>query len=284
MWPYPLTQELLFEALRVRRSGQFDDLVNSVIQVAGARGVFQVNVRPGTINVDYRIFLVGDDRANVPELIRQLMWRLLVKGIIVFGMNEANPDWPHYRLTGIGDKVIDGQRPQPYDPENFLLEFRTANPTVDPVIDNYLEEAVKAFNSDCLKSSAVMLGAASEKAILILFDLFSSKITDAAKKTRFDRDTESWMVSTKFRGLHDRLILMNNAHKFPRGSDLNDIVVRDMPGFFDMVRRLRNAAGHPELIAPISEETVFLNLRVFTEYIRSIYKLITFFNANDADW
>jgi hypothetical protein len=57
-----------------------------------------------------------------------------------------------------------------------------------------------------------------------------------------------------------------------------------MTGFFDMVRRLRNTAGHPEIIARISADTIFLNIRVFTEYIKGVYKLIDYFRTNNADW
>lgn len=284
MWPYPITQELLFECLKNRMQGDFWELVNDVISLAISRGFYPVHVNQYAANSNYTTYLQGQDKHSVPELIRQLMWKQLVRGLIVFGSDITNGNWPKYRVTGLGDQFLDGLKPQPYDPDNFLTEFKAVNPRVDPVIYDYLEESVKAFNANCLKSSAVMLGAASEKAILLLFDLFQSKITDSTKQAKFARDTKSWMISAKFNALHNRLNLMADGNKFPKTTDLKDIVIRNMPGFFDLVRRLRNVAGHPEIIAEMREETIFLNLRTFTEYITGIYKLLDYFNKNDADW
>lgn len=284
-WPWVETEELLLDALYSKRSGNFWDLVSEVVKLAIDNNLYPIGSRVAGYTQDYTTYLKKQHKDSVPELIRQLMWKLLVKGLIVFGSDVSNPNFPNYRITGVGEQFLDGKKPQPYDPDNFLSEFKKQIPNCDNVIYDYLEEAVRAFNSGCLKSAAVMLGASSEKAILILFDLFSSKIVNATKKTQFDRALgRGWMISTKFSVLHDRLILMANASKFAGYQDLKDIVIRDMTGFFDLARRLRNVAGHPELIVRISEETLFLNLRVFTEYIKGIYKLIDYFNTNDAEW
>lgn len=281
-FPYQQTKALLLEYLYTNRSGQFSNVVTGVIELAVHKDLYQKgaakSLSPGT---DYRRLLDGNDREYVPELLREIMWQLLVQNIVVFGLNESNPNFPWYRLTSYGEKVIEGVGPQPYDPDNFLDEFKNKNPNADSVIFEYLTEAVNAFNHDCQKASSVMLGAASEKAILLLFDIFLSKIKDVTKKNDFERDVR-WSISSKFNTLHDRLLKMVNSKTLDR--NLNDIVNSDLPGVFNLVRRQRNSAGHPELLSNIDKDSNFLNLRIFSEYINCIYKLIDYFNKNDADW
>lgn len=285
MFPYNITLSLLLEYLKSNYSGQFANVVNGVVELAVDKRLINGPATPQEklqyFNADYRQFLVGADRQDVPELIRQLMWRLLLQDVIVFGMDESNPNWPWYRVTGYGDKILQEQKMQPYDPDGFLREFRNDNPTVDTLIYEYLEEAVRTFNHDCPKSASVMLGAASEKAILILYDTFLNAISDVNKKTRFERDA-NWTISSKFNVLQDRLQRMINARKFDR--DTKDIIEGSFPSLFNLIRKHRNNAGHPELFSDVSKDTIFLNLRIFSTYISDIYKLINHFTTNTADW
>jgi hypothetical protein len=73
-----------------------------------------------------------------------------------------------------------------------------------------------------------------------------------------------------------------SAKKLP--SPHKEYATSEVPGAFELIRRQRNEAGHPELYSGISGDTVFLNLRVFSEYTRRIYDLIEFFQTTGADW
>jgi hypothetical protein len=56
------------------------------------------------------------------------------------------------------------------------------------------------------------------------------------------------------------------------------------PRLFEHLRpRCRNSAGHPELDGNADQDTVFLNLRSFTEYARRVANLVEYFQANPAD-
>ncbi len=285
MFPYNVTLSLLLEYLKSNYSGHYSKVVNGVIELAVDKNLINGPSTPQQklqyMNADYRQFLQGSDKQDVPELIRQLMWRLLLQDVIVFGMDEDNPNWPWYRVTGYGDKILKEQKMQPYDPEGFLQEFQADNPLIDTLIYEYLEEAVRTFNHDCPKSSSVMLGAASEKAILILYEKFINAITDANKKRRFEQDS-NWTISSRFNVLQDRLQLMIAARKFNR--DIKEIINGSFPSLFNLIRKHRNNAGHPELFSDVSKDTIFLNLRIFNTYISDVYKLINHFDSNPADW
>jgi len=164
-----------------------------------------------------------------------------------------------------------------------MEDFRNRNPNADPVIVDYMEEGVRTFNHGCPKAAAVMIGAASEKAILLLHDKLKSEITDAAKLADFERDCRrSWAITNQYRVLKDRLDRMVAARRLTR--ELNEIVSGDLPACFEMIRRQRNAAGHPTIVGRHEPDAVFLNLRVMSEFIKGIYSLIEYFDTNPADW
>ena len=172
----------------------------------------------------------------------------------------------------------------PYDPDGFLAEFKRLVPEADSIVVEYLEEAVRAFNAACYKSAAVMLGAASEKMTLTLYDKFEQSITDTSKRTKFAKDSDVISASRKFDALKERLDLMDRAKKFKDHHELRGTIRHDLPSVSELVRRCRNDAGHPDIPTQTDPDTVFLTLRVFAEHARKVYALLRYFDTNAADW
>lgn len=141
-FPNNQTMSLLLEYLKANPTGQYADVVDGVIKLAIDKNMLNgpSNRERQSLGIDYRMYLNATDKKDVPELIRQLMWKLLIQDIIVFGKDERASDFPWYRITGYGEKVIQSQRLQPYDPDGFLNEFKSENINVDSIIYEYLEE------------------------------------------------------------------------------------------------------------------------------------------------
>jgi hypothetical protein len=264
------SRALLFEHLTTNHAGQYENVAAGVTEFAKSQGL--IGAEP-----------TRQERDEVYELVRQHLWSFLVQGIIVFGKDRLMPDWPWYRLTPHGEAVVAGTGPQPYDPTGYLADFRAKNPCVDPVVFSYIDEAVRAFNHDCPKSAAVMVGAASEQAILLLHEALGTAISDAVKKAQYNKDSDDrWTIVNKYNVLKDRLDKMVATKNLT--GDLRDTVSSELPGLFDHVRRQRNAAGHPEIVANVDPDSLFLTLRVMTEYIRRLQALSDHFAANPANW
>lgn len=214
--------------------------------------------------------------------VQMILWQMLAQGVIVWGLGGrgGNSQYPWFRLTDHGATVIASGRPQPYDPDGFLAQFKKQIPTADSVTVDYLEEAVRAFNANCFRAAAVLLGAASEKEVLILHDRFGLQITDAKKKASFD--SKRGGIHGKYRALKDRLDRMEAANRLSH--ELAETVRSQLPVAFDAIRNHRNAAGHPDIGGAIDPDTVFLNLRSFIEYARRVVELSDHFKSAHADW
>ncbi|WP_438029092.1 hypothetical protein [Sorangium sp. So ce233] len=269
---HQLTRSLLLEYLRDHPRDQYRNAAYGVVRLAKSKKL----VGQG---------LNDEKHAEYAALryVRELMWQLLVQGVLTFGMDNANETWPFYALTDYGMKVVSGEPPQPYDPDGFLADFRKKVSAAHPVVLEYLEEAVRAFNSGCPKASAVLLGGASEMAILDLIQVFGNAISDPQRKAKFEKETSgNSQISTRYSALKDRLDLMVSAKRLER--DMVETVRNELPGAFELIRRIRNAAGHPEIPQNVEPDMVFLNLRIFNEYARRVYVLVEHFRSNPADW
>lgn len=259
---------LTLEQLREHPNGQWANLAASTVEAVRRRGL---------------VANVESSKRAIGEHVREAMWDCLLKRIIVFGSDSLNPEWPFYRLTDHGAHVLKSVAPQPYDPDGFMSYFDATCSGIDPAVRSYVAEAVHAFNSDCTRAAAVMLGCASEKLLLLLCESFEAAIGDATKKAKFSKDLAArWAISHKYTTLRDRLELMVTAKKIPH--EHAETVAGELPAGFELLRRCRNAAGHPDVPGDVSNDTVFLNLRTFTEYARRVQSMITHFGATAADW
>ncbi|HXT57880.1 MAG TPA: hypothetical protein VN699_04565 [Pirellulales bacterium] len=136
----------------------------------------------------------------------------------------------------------------------------------------YVAEAVSCFKQRLLLASAVMLGCASEKAILELVDTFASAIHDQKNRERYQSEVDRKTISRKYDALWKRLEPVASHLPDDLGDDLKSI----LDGSFHLIRTTRNDAGHPAGKL-IDRDTMRGNLLLFPAYCRRVYALIEHF-------
>ncbi|MCK4512866.1 hypothetical protein KAW64_14070 [bacterium] len=270
---------VVMEYLKDNLRGQFTDILRGFLGLARSTDLYtpSTGMTARYAGIDFDV--PGVPAEHITENVRQIMWGLLLEGIVVFGKDWANGDFPWYRVTEYGESVLSQQGAQPHDPDGFLAEFDARNPNADGVIRSYLVEAVETFNRGCFKASAVMLGCASEQAILVLNAAFEGAIEDSAEQKKYKK-ASNWQIYTKFKVLQAGLENMADKKMLPR--EEMEAVRGDVPGVFQLIRGFRNQAGHPSQLSDVPRDTMFLNLRVFIEYVRRVYVLVDYFATNRA--
>lgn len=266
---------LVLEDLSQHSHGQYGSLGERIFDEAFKRALIPSKDSGNTVETSVP-HLTHYERNQLWEWVRQALWECLVKGLLIFGYDKLNANWPFYRLTDSGKEVLTGTgtviRPQPYDPDRFIASFHAELPTTDPTVSVYFEEAVLAFNAGCQRSAAVMLGGASEKLILILCEaLAQSALLNVQEQNGFEKALASaFSITKKYSLLKGRL----DALKFPaEHANTRDNL---LPAGFEMLRRFRNDAGHPELPNTATPDLNFVNLRLFIEYARQTSALIDY--------
>src|SRR5215510_13299580 len=90
---------------------------------------------------------------NDGELFLELFWDLFRQGIITIGLNDANPDFPFFRVTSFGKKLLSGEQPYFFhDLSSYEKVIKDEVPDIDNTTLIYLKEAMQAFMSGCLLS------------------------------------------------------------------------------------------------------------------------------------
>jgi hypothetical protein len=266
---------------------QFTNFVPKVLTEAYANNLLS-KASPGKVGDAWVTGRPGppiapEEERRLTELVRQALWQFVVKGLLVWGLNDTNPNFPFFRVTDWGKEVLTQEKPQPYDPDGFLISFRGAVGKPDDIVEMYLSESVQTFNVDCFKAAAVMLGCASERLILLFCEEFENAITDQTKKSVFKREIEKRDgVYHKYNVLKERLDHMVSGNKVK--GRLAEIIRLDLPGVFNLLRRSRDEAGHPTIFESLDTYSVHGHLILFIDYNKKINTLIDSFSKNGADW
>ncbi len=119
----------------------------------------------------------------------------------------------------------------------------------------------------------------------MLIDSFGAAISDAAKKAKYEKEIGSkWMIATRYKALHERLddVIANKEIALPK--NVRETISAELPAGYELLRRTRNAAGHPEIPVAVESETVFMNLRMFAEYARRAHSLLDYLQRTPIDW
>jgi hypothetical protein len=254
-------REVMLEYLRRSPQGQFN-----LIGDASLKNLFAEHGFP----------LQEGDLEKIQQVVHELyLDRIIFLGYSPKALGDGAWNWPFYRLTEYGKMVVNNREYQPHDPDGYLGRLKREIPAVDQVILRYLEEGLTCYKQHLLLASAVMIGGAAEKAMLLLVDAFGNALSDTKAKERYEKETASWLISRKYEALWKRLESL--ASQLPDGLGDNLHVILDR--VFDLIRTTRNDAGHPTG-KQIEREAVYANLLLFPGYSKRVYALIDHFSRN----
>ena len=262
---------LLMQALREPDWNQASTLVRNV-------GLLKARAQGVNPNQNLR-FYGGDqflDRGDA-TLLNEVIWNLIIQGILVPGFDDSNPAWPFLRLTEYGKRCVDEDRILPHDPDGYLREFHKAVPAADSSVVEYLQESLQCYIHGLNKAAAVMLGAASEQSVLLLIESCGESIGDAGEKRRFKSDIEkAQSIYRKFAAFDKHLVRVKDSLPIPLKENLDS----QLRGVFDLIRSSRNDAGHPARGSQVDRDAVYSHLRLFISYSQRIDGLIAWFAGN----
>lgn len=254
---------------------QFLDVITGVLTRLAKGGFLGVGWKDAERDVYWRSSDIFDDER---EKIREILWDFLFLRIISPGINEItehNANLPFFHLTDYGKKVVAVRELQPHDPDGYLTFFKREIPDLDEEIEKYLAESLQAYRRELLFSSAVTLGAASEKALILLMEKISDALVDKREKNRYAKLQDSIRTKKKFD--ETLKILLANRKKLPR--KIQENIESELQGVFNLIRVTRNDSGHPTG-KTLRRDEVFMNLRLFYPHCKKVYQLIGWLKNN----
>lgn len=187
-------------------------------------------------------------------------------GYLGWGHDISNLAPPFLHLTEQGREVLKHLSRDPSNPTGYWAHMDSVG-ALSPVARSYLSEALLTFNAGCVKATAVMTGAASERIILDLSDSLARKLSSLSVKP--NRDLQDWRIKRVIEALRGYL----DAKKAGMPRDLQEEYEAYWPAFTQQIRAARNEAGHPTSIEPVTYDTVHASLLIFPELARLAARL-----------
>ena len=209
-------------------------------------------------------------------LANEIMWQLLIQGVITAGYNAPNPSLPHFRVTDYGDKVLEEKRFLPHDATGYLKSIEG----IESVLINettivYIEEALKCFNAGCHISAVLLLGIAAESCFLILCDEIKALLKKESEEKKLD---EKIAVKTKHRWLVKKF---ESLPKADRRNQLPESLDTTFTSLYDLIRKQRNELGHPQKTAPkINREQAYIYFRLLPTFVEDLDEFINYCKIN----
>ena len=183
---------------------------------------------------------------------------LFRNGILSWGYNLSNPDPPFCHVTDHGRNVLKNISRDPSNPDGYKA-FLSSRTNLDPISLSYIEEALKTYNSDCIKASSVMVGAAAERLVLNIQESLLSRMNSIGAK--IPKKLKDWRIK-RILGAIETVIR-------ERKKDIPNSIFESFeaywPAFTHQIRTVRNESGHPVSIQPVTPDRVHASLLIFPE-------------------
>lgn len=197
---------------------------------------------------------------------------LLHEGILRWGISQNSPAPPFIGLTRYGKEVLESDEPIPYDPDGYLKKLKEKFPHLNDVTMMYVVESLETFLRNNFMASAVMLGVASESVFNLLYDQLRDSIQSDKIIQKFEKIRDSANTKQRIDLLRDT-VLTTYKSQIPR--ELTGDFTSKTDPLFNLIRQIRNDAGHPTGIK-VDRMTGFTHLQLFVTYCETSYQLIKF--------
>jgi hypothetical protein len=194
-------------------------------------------------------------------------------GLLAWGLNLSNPNPPFFHLTDRGRQALQNLTRDPSNPDGYMRHLDSLA-KIGPVARSYLIEGLDCYVAGLFKAAAVMTGGAAESVILDLRDGTAAKLISLSKPV--PKQMQDWRIKTVTDALRDFL----EQRKAQLGPDLREPFEAYWSAFTLQIRAVRNDAGHPASIDPVTADTVHASLLIFPELARLADRLTDWVTQN----
>lgn len=165
----------------------------------------------------------------------------------------------------------------PAEIEKFPQTLRERVPDCDDVVLWFFQESLRCYKADSVAAAAFMLGAASEKAILVLIESYANSILNEANRESFKSRINQRAISKKY---DEFKASYAGCKSKPTDPILSQDLSQILDSAFTFYRCTRNAVGHPQIIPDLDKGIILANLGQFIVYVERVYCLSRHFQQN----
>jgi len=267
-------QAWIYEFLKQGKSGSLDLQLNDIALSVRGKAVAAGALESRPFEGNYRI------PQEIADAVRETAWELAFQGVIVpgvgIGSGTGDPDFPFFQISEWGKRCLESGEYLPYDAVQFVDRLTKKIAGIDPVVLLYIKESLMSFRCRAYLSSAVMLGVAAERVLLLLRSALEAALGSKERQEAFSSDTKGRTIKRVYDEIWKKLD--PNIETISTALKKEDITA-ELSGIFDLIRKTRNDAGHPTG-RPVERDEAFALLELFPTYCRTAYEVIGWLNNN----
>jgi len=206
------------------------------------------------------------------DIFLEVFWDLFRQGITTLGVDDNNPEFPFFRVSGFGKIILEHEEVYFFhDLSSYEKIIREKIPDIDERTVIYLKEAMQSYLVGCRLSSSVMLGVAIEHSLEQLYEIIEG---NGVYKDHFEKIFEERTLLRRFTKFKNKLTEMNKD--LP--SDVKEDLTTNLDMIVSIIRNYRNESGHPSGKI-LSREQCYVNLQLFIPCYEKIHSLKAFFSS-----
>ncbi len=225
------------------------------------------------IENDLRKLVESYERRDV-LMLQEILWELLVQGVLAPGKNSLNLNLPFVHVTDYGAQCLEDGRILAHDPDRYIkqLAHRVGSELDDLVIQS-TREALIVFLSGSWTSSVILLARAAE----FLFDQLAESLLSTRQHGDNVRPLEA---SARFSRSQAQAVTQLLQHR-SLAAEISGSIEPQLNGLMALIQFSRNLDGAPRLPQP-SRDQVLGFLLLFPEQCAFVYHLMSILEGNAA--
>jgi len=232
----------------------------------------------GSYGVEQQIHRELTDQESQTAL--ELIHEFIVTNIVMTSADRYNTGWPWLSVTAHGKEVLAKSGPPVYDYDGYMADLKKRVPDLDTVVEQYIGESLRTYQGNSYLASMAMLGCASERAMRVLFDAYLGAIDKEAKnRNKLRSRLEGREISRAYDEF--RKSFNTTRAQVHDSTIVNDFDVH-VDGIFQFIRLLRNSILHPSGTPTITSAIIYANLQQFSQYVETIFRLVSFYKNNSV--
>lgn len=207
--------------------------------------------------------------------LHQAFWSLVAQGLAYIDMSQSAAENWTLHLTPAGRAAVRDEDYNPDDASGYLAKLAKDVPGLSPVTTMYVREAVRSYAATNYLASTVMLGVASEAAMLEMAARFAQHYKDDALQAALNDSRIPY--NKKFQEVRKRL----DAKRQDLPRDLTDGMSLTFDSVLDLLRVNRNDTGHPTG-KHFDRDDCYIALRIAIRYLKKIAALTALFTSSTS--
>jgi len=194
--------------------------------------------------------------------IQEIIWELLVQGVLAPGKNSLNLNLPFFHVTDYGEECLQSAQIIIHDYDRYLHDLEASiDEPLDPIIGTYVHAAQKGFLTGNYLATMSLLADAGRRCIDMVSDLLEAGHGQHSIK-------EEQPTRAKVERIRSYLPSLSLSDELREKADLH------LRGLDNLTAHTRDGHDRP-LAVDITHRTAQGALLVFPQYIHTTYLLIS---------